>query len=137
MQKSVSFLHILTTAFWRCRHIFINRTYIDTGLIDFLHFRSMVDPLGDEEVFIAISPAIGHSFTVNDVVQPRLNWVVQIMEVVILLDTCSDIVTKPYAKVALVTVVSEIGCNWCRLSNISFLWSILESGDNCCSSVVT
>ena len=105
IQKSVSVLHILPTLFWRCINIFLDRTYLDAGLICFLHSRSLVDPWGNEKVFVSIFPSIGHSSAINDVVQARLNLVVEIIEGFALLGTSLNVVTKLFAEGALKTIV--------------------------------
>ena len=121
IQKSVSVLHILPTLFWRCIDIFPNRTYLNARLIGFLHSQSLVDPLGNEEVFVSIFPSIGHLSAINNVIQARLNLVVEIIEGFALLDAGLDIVSKLLAEGALSTVAWEVGVDWCRFSNISFL----------------
>ena len=93
--------------------------------------------MGTEDVFIFIFPSIGHSSTVNDVIQGGFNWVVEIIEAFILLGACLNVVTKLLAEGVLSTVVWEVGVNLCRLSNIPFHWSFLETDNNCYSSVVT
>ena len=80
IQKSVSVLHILPTLFWPCIDIFPNRTFLDAWLIGFFHFQCLVNPLGNDEIFAPVFPSIGHSSTVNDVIQGWLNSVVEIIE---------------------------------------------------------
>ena len=103
----------------------------------FLHFRSLLDPLGNEEVFVSVFPSVGHPFAVNDVIQAGLNLVVEIIESFVLLGAGLDILSKLLAEGVLSTIVWEVGLDWCRISNIPFLWSVLGSGSNCCSGVVT
>ena len=97
----------------------------------------MVDPLDKEEVFIFIFPSIGDWSAVNDVIQGGLNLVVEIMEGFALLDACLNVVAKPLAEGAWMTIVMEVGVDWRRFSDLRFRWSFLVSGDDSCSAVVT
>ena len=105
IQQSVSVLHILPTLVWRCRDIFPDRTYLDAHLIVFLHSQSLVDPLRNEEVFVSVFLSIGHSSAINDVIQARLNPVVEIIEGFALLGVSLNIVGKLLAEGALLMVV--------------------------------
>ena len=113
-------LHIVPTFFWRYIDIFPDRTYLDTRLIDFFHSRSLVNPLGNEEVLVSIFHSVGYSSAVNDVVQAGLNSVVEIIESLALLDTSLNVVTIVLAEGVLSTIVWEVGVDWCRFSNITF-----------------
>ena len=86
---------------------------------------------------VAVFPCIGHSSAVRDIFQAGLNAVVEIIEGFTLLGATMNVVTKLLAEGTLVTVVWEVGLDWCRLSNILFLWSVLGFGGDCCSSAVT
>ena len=66
-----------------------------------------------------------------------MNSVVDIIEGYALLVASLNVVTKLLAEGTLSMVVWEVGVDWCRFSNIPFLWSVLGSGGDCCSSVVT
>ena len=131
IQKSVSVLHILSTLFWYCIDIFPNRTYLDARLIGFLHSRSLVDPLGNEEVFVSVLLSIWHSSAINDVIQARLNSFVEIIESFALLGAGLNVVTKLLAEGALSTMMLEVGIDWCWFSNIPLVWSVLVSRGNC------
>ena len=89
--------------------MFLDRTCFDARLIGFLHSLSLVDPLGNEEVFISIFPSIGHSSTVNDVIQAGWNSVVEIIGSFVLLGASLNVMTKLLAEGALATIVWEIG----------------------------
>ena len=134
--KSVSVLHILPTLFWRCIDIFPDGTYLDAHLICFLHSQSSVDLLGNEKVFLSLFPSIGQSSAINNVIQARLNPIVEIIKGFALLDASLNIMTKLFTKGALPTIVWQVGVHWCRFGNIPFLWLVSGSGGNCCSSVV-
>ena len=137
IQKSVSVLHILPTLFWRCTDMFPNRTYLDARLLGFLDSRSLVDSIGNEEIFVYIFPSIGHPSAVNNVIQAGLNSIIEIIEDFALLGASLNIVIRLLPEGALLTVVWEVGIDWCWFRDIQFCWSFLESGGDCCSSVVT
>ena len=101
IQKSVSVLHILPTLFWPCIYIFPDWAYLDARLVCFLHSRSLVYPLSNEEVFISVFLSIGHSSAVNNIIQPGLNSVVEIIESFALLGAGLNVVTKFLAEGAL------------------------------------
>ena len=65
----------------------------------------MVDPLGNEDVFMAVFPSIGHSSTLNDVVQAWLNSLLEIMDSIKLLDAGVNVVTTLFTAGALMIVV--------------------------------
>ena len=134
--KSISILHIPSILFCRCIDIPPDWAYLDTHLISFLQSCPLIDPLGTEEVFVSIFLSIGHLSAINDIIQGRLNSVVDIIESFALLVAGLDIVTKLVAEVALATVVCQVAVDCCRFSDLPFLWSMLGSGSNCCSSVV-
>ena len=96
----------------------------------------MVDPLGNEEVIVSVFPSIWHSSAINDVIQARLDLVVDIIKGFALLGASSNDMNKRLAEGTLLAIVSEVGVDWCRLGNIPFLCLVLESGGNGCSSVV-
>ena len=108
IQKSVSVLYILPTLFWRCIDIFSDRTYLDARLIDFHHFQSLVDLLGNEKVFISIFLSIVHSSAVNNVIQAGLNSVVDIIESFALLGVGLNVTTKLLVEGVLSTIVWEV-----------------------------
>ena len=137
MQKSISELYILPTLFWCCIDIFPDRIYIDACLTGFLHSHSLMNPLGNKEVFVSVFPAIRHSSAINDIMLAKLNSVVEIIGSFVLRSTGLDVVTKLYAEDALVTVIEEVAVDRYRSSRIPFHWSFLESSGNCCSGVVT
>ena len=97
----------------------------------------MVDPLGNEEILGSVFPSVGHLSAVNDVMQAWLNLVVVVIEGFVLLGTGLDFVSTLLAESTLTMIAREVGVDWCRLSDILFLWLVLGSGGNCCSSVVT
>ena len=97
----------------------------------------MVDPSGNEEIFLSIFLSIGHLSALKDIIQPGLNLVVEIIEGFALLCATWNVVTKVLAGGTLAMVVWEVGVDWYRLSNILFLWSVLGSGCDCCSCAVT
>ena len=68
--------------------------------------------------------------------QVGLNSVVEIIESFALLGARLDMVSKLLGKSALTTVVREVGVDWCGFGDIPFLWLVLVSGGNGCSSVV-
>ena len=72
--------------------MFPDQTYLDARLIGFLHSWSLVDPWGNEEVFISVFPSIGQASAINDVIQASLNPVVEIIEAFTLLVAALDIV---------------------------------------------
>ena len=109
IQKSFSVLHILPTLFWRCIHIFPDRTYLNACLIAFLHSWSLIDPLCNEKVFISIFPSIRHSSAVTDVIQAGFNLVVEIIESFALRGASLNVVTKLLAEGALSMVLWEVG----------------------------
>ena len=67
--------------------------------------RSLVDPVGNKEVFVSVFPFIGHPSTVHDVIQDVWNSVVESTETLELHDMGLDIVTKPVVEYTLVTVM--------------------------------
>ena len=90
-------------------------------MIGFLHSGSLVNPLGNEEVFVCVLPSIWHLSAVNDVIQTRLNSVVEIIESFTLLDAGLNVMTKPLAEGTLSTIVWKVGVDWCRFSNMPSL----------------
>ena len=109
MQESVSVLYILPTLFWRSIDIFPNSTYLDARIIGFLHSRSLGDPLGNEEILVTVFPSVGHSSTVNNIIQAGLNSVAEIIESFSLLGLALDVKSKLLTEGALATVVWEVG----------------------------
>ena len=136
IQKSVLVLDILTTLFWRCIDIVPDSTYLDADLISFLHSLSFVDPFSNVEVFISVVPSSAHSSPIKDVIQARLNPVVEIMEGFEFLGAGLNVVSKFLAEGALPTVVWKVSIDGCSFSDIPFLWSVYGSGGNRASSVV-
>ena len=125
IQKSLSVFHTPSTLFWQCIDIRPDFTYLDARLISFLHSQSLVDSLGNEEVFVSVFLSIGHTSAVNDLSQGVLNPVVEIIVRFSHLDTGLDVVAKLVVKGALVTIVWEGSIDWCRHGSIPFLWSLL------------
>ena len=136
IQKSVSVCHILPTLFMHYIDIFPDRTFLDAQLIGFLYSRSLVDPLCNEEVFVSVFPSIGHSSTINNVIQAMLKLVVEIIEGLAFLGAGLNVATRFLTEGALSTVVWKVGVDGCRFSDIPLLWSVLGSGGNYCSSIV-
>ena len=136
IQKSLSFLHMLPALFWCCIDIFPNRTYFDACLISFLHSRSLVDPLSNEEIFVSVFPSVRHLSPINDIIEAWLDSVIEIMEGFELLDVGLEIMSKVLAEGAPATFVWEVGVDLYSFDDIPFLWLALECGGNCCSSVV-
>ena len=97
-QKTVSVLHILQTLFWHYIDILPDYTYLDAGLITFPYSCFLVDPLGNEEVFISIFLSVGYMSAMNDVVPAQLNVVSDLIEGLALLAIDLYILTKLLAE---------------------------------------
>ena len=105
IQKSISGLQILSTLFWHYINIFPDGTYLDVYLIGFLPYRSLVDLLYNEEVFISVFAFIVHLSAINHVIQGRLNSFVETIEGFTLLGTDLNVMTNLLAQGAQATVV--------------------------------
>ena len=90
-----------------------------------------------DDVLVCVFPSVRHSPTVNNVVQAGLNSVIEIMQSFVFLGAGLDIASKLLVEGALTTVVWQVGVDWYRLNSISIRWSVLGSGSNCSSCIVT
>ena len=135
-QISVSIVPILPALLCHSINIFQNSRCLDIRLISFLQSWLFVNPLSKEEIFVSIFPSVAQTSIANDVILAWLNLVLEVIKGFLFLGAGLDSMYKLLAEGALPTFVWEVGLDWCRIGNITFLWSLLGSGGNCCSSAV-
>ena len=109
IQKSSSVVSIIPTLFWYYIKVLPDWSYLDVHLKSFLHFRSLINLLGNKKVFVSVFPSIRHLSAINDVMQARLNAVVEIIVYFLLLGACLNIVTKIPAEGTLTTIIEKFG----------------------------